>query len=46
VSCAVEADGGNREMSPLYLFDVGPSGVGVEVHFPHANEPKAREEPA
>ena len=60
MSCLVEGEGGNREVSPLYLFDVRAdlSGVGVEAHipeeggtwgkpgFPHANEPKAREEPS
>jgi hypothetical protein len=60
VSCRVEGEGGNREVSPIELFGVRGdlSGAGVEANnpeeegswgkhgFPHANEPKAREEAA
>jgi hypothetical protein len=36
VSCLVEEEGGNREVSPLYLFGVRGdlSGAGVEAHSP------------
>jgi hypothetical protein len=60
VSCLVEGEGGNREVSPLLIFDARGdlSGASVEANipeergswgkhgFPHANEPKAREEAA
>ena len=36
MSCLVEGDGGNREVSPLELFDVRGdlSGAGVEASTP------------
>jgi hypothetical protein len=60
VSCLVEREGGDLEVSPLEVFDVRGdlSGAGVDANspkeggswgkhgFPHANEPKAREEAA
>ena len=59
MSGLVEGEWGNREVSPLAIFDVRGdlSGAGVEAitkeggswgkhGFPHANEPKAREEAA
>ena len=60
MSRRVEGAGGNREVSPLDLFDARGdlSGAGVEANtpeeggswgkhgFPHATEPKAREEAA
>jgi hypothetical protein len=60
MSCLVEGEWGNREVSPMLIFDARGdlSGAGVEATnpeeggswgkhgFPHANEPKAREEAA
>jgi hypothetical protein len=36
VSGRVEGDGGNREVSPLVIFDVcgDPSGASVEANYP------------
>jgi hypothetical protein len=36
MSCLVEGEGGNREVSPLYLFDARGdlSGAGVEAYGP------------
>jgi hypothetical protein len=36
VSCLVEGEGGNREVSPLYLFDARGdlSGASVEAYSP------------
>jgi hypothetical protein len=58
VSGLVEGAGGNREVSPTFIFDARGdlSGAGIEANFPeeggswrkhgfpHATEPKAREE--
>lgn len=49
MSCIGDGEGGNREVSPLYLFGVRGdlSGAGVEAHNPEEGpEPKAREEAA